>query len=104
MVSQVEVGARFDISDHHEIRFKINAKRKVEQITALVPDFKKANYQGLRHYLQSIDWEGIGVGREKDQNIEVELHYNGIVREIHTWQEQYYLRGGLDQIEIIQNG
>ena len=25
LVSQVEVGARFNVSDHHEIRFKINA-------------------------------------------------------------------------------
>ena len=31
LVSQVEIGARFDVSDHHEIRFKINAKREVEQ-------------------------------------------------------------------------
>ena len=89
MVSQVEIGAKFDVSDHHEIRFKINAKREIEQNTALVPGFRKANYQGLRHHLQSIDLEGIGVGREEDQNIEAELHYNSIVREIHTGQEKY---------------
>ena len=71
MVSQVEIGPRFDVSDQHEIRFKINAKRKVEQNTALVPDFRKANYQGLKIPLQSVDWEGIGVGREENQNIEV---------------------------------
>ena len=45
LVSQIEIGVRFDVSDHHEIRFKINAKREVEQNTALVPDFRKANYQ-----------------------------------------------------------
>ena len=55
LASQVEIGAKFDVSDHHEIRSKINAKREVEQNTALVPDFRKANYQGLRHHLQSID-------------------------------------------------
>ena len=84
LVSQAEIGARFDVSDHHEIRFKIIAKREVEQNTALLPDFRKANYQDLRHHFQSIDWEEIGVGREEDQNIEVELHYNSIVRGIHT--------------------
>ena len=89
LVSQVEIGARFDVSDNHEIRFKINAKREVEQDAALVPDFRKANYQSLRHHLQSIDWKGMGVGREEDQNIEVGLHYNSIIREMHTWQEQY---------------
>ena len=87
MVSQIEIGPRFDVSDHHEIRFKINAKREIEQNTALVSDFRKANYQGLRHHLQSIDCEGIGVGREKNQSIEVELHYNSIVREIHIGQD-----------------
>ena len=46
LVSQVEIGAIFGVSDHHQIRFKINAKRKIEQNTALVPDFRKANYQG----------------------------------------------------------
>ena len=65
LVSQVEIGARFYVSDHHEIIFKINAKREVERNTALVPDFRKANYQGLRHHLQSRDWEGIGVGRRR---------------------------------------
>ena len=48
LVSQVEIGDRFDESDHNEIRFKINAKRKEEQNIALMPDFRKANYQGLR--------------------------------------------------------
>ena len=31
----------------------------------------------------------MGVGREANQNIEIELHYNSIVREIHSGQEQY---------------
>ena len=88
MVSQVEIGARFDVSDHHEIRFKINAK-EVEQNTAFVPDFRKANYQGLRYHLQIIHWGRIGVGRWEDQNNEVEMHYNSIVRKIHTGKEQY---------------
>ena len=29
LVSQVEVGVKFDVSDHHKIRFKNNAKREV---------------------------------------------------------------------------
>ena len=84
LVNQVEIGARFDDSYHHEIRFKINAKREVEQNTASVPDFREANYQ-----LHSIDWEIIRVDREEDQGIEVKLYYNNIVRKNHTGQEQY---------------
>ena len=89
LVSQVEIGARFDVSDHHEIRFKININRKLEQNAALVPDFRKANYQGLRHHLQSIDWEEIEVGGAEEQENEVEMQYNSIVREIIRVQEQY---------------
>ena len=62
LVSQVEIGD----SDHNEIRFKINAKRKEQQNMALMPDFRKANYQGLRTHLQSVNWEEIGVGRGED--------------------------------------
>ena len=39
--SQVEIGDRFDESDHDEIRFKINAKRKEDKNKALMPDFRK---------------------------------------------------------------
>ena len=85
LVSQVEIGD----SDHNEIRFKINAKRKEQQNMALMPDFRKANYQGLRMYLQRVNWEEIGVGRGEDRVNEVERQYNGIVRELQMAQEQY---------------
>ena len=88
LVSHVEIGDRFDESDHNEIRFKINAKRKKEQNIALMPDFRKANYQGLRTHLQSVNWEEIGEGRGEDQVNEVEGQYNGIVRQIQMAQEQ----------------
>ena len=58
MVSQVEIGDRFDEGDHNEVRFKLNAKRKEEQNIALMPDFRKANYQGLKTHLQSVNWRG----------------------------------------------
>ena len=50
---------RYDECDHNEIRFKINAKRKEDQNIALMPDFRKANYQGLRTHLQSVNWRGM---------------------------------------------
>ena len=49
---------KFEESDHNEIRFKINAKRKEDQNIALMPDFRKANYQGLKTHLQSVNWRG----------------------------------------------
>ena len=86
LIDRVEIGDRFDVSDHNEIRFMINAKRIEEHNMALMPDFRKANYQGLRNHLQSVNWEEIGAGRVED---EVENQYNDIVREIHLAQEQY---------------
>ena len=59
LVSQAEIGGRFDESDHMEIRFKIFAKRKEDQNIPLIPDFRKANYQGLRTHLQSVNWRGL---------------------------------------------
>ena len=79
LVSQVELGDRFDESDHNEIRFRINAKRKEKQNITLMQDFRKANYQGLRTCLQSVNWEE-RVGRGEDQENEVDRQYNNIVR------------------------
>ena len=88
-VSQVEIGPRFDVSDHHEIRFKIVGERKVDENTTLVPDFRKANYEGLRQHLQRIDWVNIGMdGREEESN-EMEILYNSTVREILNVQEKF---------------
>ena len=89
LVSQVEIGARFDVSDHHEIRFRINAKKEVEHNAALVPDFRRANYQGLKHHLQEIDWAGIGEDRQEGQNYEVEIRYDRLVKEIQEAQDEY---------------
>ena len=89
LVSQVEIGDRFDASDHNEIRFKINARKKVEHNSVLVPDFRKANYQGLRHHLQSLDWELMGRLGGEVQNSDLEIQYNYIVKEILRAQEQY---------------
>ena len=69
---------------------------------ALVPDFRKANYQGLRYHLQSIDWEVIGVGRGEDQNNEVEMQYSQT--KFLKRRNSIYQKGGLDQIGMIQNG
>lgn len=89
LVSQVEIGARFENSDHHEIRFRINAGREVEHNMVLVPDFRKANYQSLRHHLQRINWEEIGLGRQDDQNKGVEFQYNFLATETQKAQELY---------------
>ena len=86
---------RFDKSDHNEITFKIIAKRKEEQNIVLMPDFRKAKYQGIRIHLQSVNCDEIGVSGGEDRENEVKRQYNSIVREIQMTQEQYiYQRGG----------
>ena len=88
-VSQVEIGPRFDASDHHEIRFKIIGEKKVDENTTLVPDFRKANYEGLRQNLQTINWEIIGMDGREEGNNETEILYNSTVREILKVQEKF---------------
>ena len=90
LINQVEIGDKFDASDHHEIRFKINARREVEQNTAMVPDFRRANYQGLRYHLREVDWEEVGLDRvEGQERNEADIHYNSLVKQILTAQENY---------------
>ena len=41
----------------------------------------------VRHHLQRVDWEEIEIGGHHDNKIDVEMHYNRLVKEVHTAQE-----------------
>ena len=50
----MEISAKLGSSDHQEICFKINWDIKVPPNQVQVPDFGKANYEGLRKYLVQV--------------------------------------------------
>ena len=49
--SNMEIGVKLGTSDHQEILFKIKWDMKLSLNHVQVPDFRKANYEGLRKHL-----------------------------------------------------
>ena len=57
IIEQVDVGGYLGNSDHREIRCKIKFERAVrDKNVSKIPDFRRGNFEGLRSYLQEIDW------------------------------------------------
>ena len=62
-ISEVEVGGQLGNSDHNEIRFNVKWGGKFKGCNNVkVPDFRRADYTGLRNQLADVNWEAIGVG------------------------------------------
>ncbi len=61
----------------------------------LVPDFRRANYEGLRRHLEEINWDSLVLGGDSQGTCE-ERTYNNIVKAIGEGQKQHipyrYLR------------
>ena len=57
IIEEVDVGGYLGNSDHREIRCKIKFERAVrDKNVSKIPDFRRGNFEGLRSYLQEIDW------------------------------------------------
>ncbi len=54
----------------------------------LVPDFRRANYEGLRRPLEEVNWESLELGGD-DQGNSVEMNYNTLVQAISEGQQQH---------------
>ncbi len=64
--------------------------------TVLVPDFRRANYEGLRRHLEEVNWRSLEMDGGQDLEQETETHlnhvdttYNSLVKKIVEGQEQY---------------
>lgn len=86
MVSELDVGGELGGSDHKEIRFNLDWAVIHKLNIVLVPDFRRANYEGLRRHLEEVNWRTLGLdeGRISEQEPEgqgshVELTYNSLV-------------------------
>ncbi|MCP4269715.1 MAG: hypothetical protein GY777_29775 [Candidatus Brocadiaceae bacterium] len=92
MIHGIEIGGQLASSDHEEIRFGIkSSQNQIENVTS-VPNFRQANYEGLRDYLKEVweDSEGSGtelLGQEETGNISVEDGYNNFLDVVHRGQE-----------------
>ena len=57
LVKETDVGKQLGNSDHCEIRFILQGEKDVRSVNKhRVPDFRKANYEGLRRHLKGISW------------------------------------------------
>ena len=56
-ITQVEIGGQLGNNDHREIRYKLKWEDTYSsKNTVKIPDFRRANFEGLRLYLQGVDW------------------------------------------------
>ena len=78
MISGVDVGSQLGCSDHREIRFNLEWEVNHNNNLVIVPDFRRANYEGLRRHLEEVNWEYLEVGDE-GQEISVERTYNNLI-------------------------
>ena len=88
MISGVDVGSQLGCSDHREIRFNLEWEANHSNNLVIVPDFRRANYEGLRRHLEEVNWEYLEVGDE-GQEISVERTYNNLIKAISEGQELY---------------
>ena len=48
MITKLEIGEELANSDHKSISFSINLRNKMKENNVLVPNFRKANFNGLK--------------------------------------------------------
>ncbi len=88
MISEVDVGSQLGCSDHREIRFNLEWEENGDNNLTLVPDFRRANYEGLRRHLEEVNWESIGLGGDGQGNC-VERKYSNLDKAIGQGQQQH---------------
>ncbi len=88
MISEVDVGSQLGCSDHREIRFNLEWEVNHNNNLVLVPEFRRANYEGLRRHLEEVDWESLGLGDDGPGN-NVESTFNNLVKAIGEGQEYH---------------
>ena len=84
LVNNLEVGGRLGNSDHEEIRFNIKwGCCQVNENKALVPDFRRGNYQALRKHLA--DASNLRIRKGASQVTEVHEVGSVGIKESQSW-------------------
>ena len=97
LINNVNIGDKLGSSDHNEIRFNINWRNKPIENLTVVPNFRQANYDGLRTFLQEA-WGYLDLSSDlthgdvrsgyETENPTVEEGYLNFKQIIHRGQEQ----------------
>lgn len=74
-------------SDHREIRFNLDWAETPELSLVLMPDFRRANYEGLRKHLKEVNWKALRLNGSHNSRLKSDLQekqekitYNNFVR------------------------
>nr|XP_053633351.1 uncharacterized protein LOC128689237 [Cherax quadricarinatus] len=78
LVNYLEVSEELGASDHKSITFRIEWKYDSRDNSVTVPDFRLADYDGLREHLSSVDW-----GNEES------YQYDSFLNTIHAAQRTF---------------
>ena len=57
LVNYLEIGEPLDTSDHNIIRGSINVSYIIDNSSQKIPNFKRADFDRIRHFLNDIDWD-----------------------------------------------
>ena len=60
----MRIGENFDSSDHQIIRFDLKLESKPHINNAMVPDFRKTNWEGFLGEMNDLNW-GVLIPRKK---------------------------------------
>lgn len=97
IVSNIEIGDTLGNSDHKEVRLNVNWEKRLNSNNTLVPDFRKADFEGLRRHLHHnkelglVTGQGLGeAGEVSSGEINSEGRYNNwIKKELQLGQQQF---------------
>ena len=83
LVQQVEVGGKLGNSDHSEIRLDLKwSETRNTRNKSKVPDFRKADYDKLREYLQGVNWPGVVRSGEVSRGLGGQVRSTGVERRV----------------------
>ncbi len=68
MICEVDVGSKLSNSNHRKVRFNLKWEVNRDNNLTLVPDFRRANYEGLRRHLEEVNWELLGLEGDGQEN------------------------------------
>ncbi|MDJ0596593.1 MAG: reverse transcriptase family protein [Pleurocapsa sp. MO_226.B13] len=89
LVKEVKVEDGLGNSDHNVITFLIQVKIETDKNLMTVPNFRRANFDGLREHLRMTDWEHNLGASEENNNLGVNDRYNKFTDTLLTAQKRY---------------
>ena len=89
LVKEVSVDDCLGNSDHKVITFQLEIKAVRSDNLMRVPNFRRANFEDFRKYLEEIDWTSTSGNGDNPHHEGVEELYNNFTIKLHTGQKRF---------------